>query len=473
MKKNKLRKINFEEKKLSKKELEFQEKKHKARRRSIKEGIFATMKMSFGNHYISPFAVAIQMSSPMIAMMTSFSGLLGPLSQMFSSRLMEKYSRKRIVVRAVFFETLMWIPFIAIAILFSRGILSSLLPLILLMTFSIYVILSNIAGPAWFSWMGDIVDEEFRGRWFAKRNLILGFVSVVLAVSASYFLDFFKTREIAMYGFAILFALAFLGRLMSWKMFHKQYEPKIKLKKGYYISFTKFLLQAWKNNFGKFVIFRSALAFASSISGPFLAVYLLRHLDLNYKTYMIVIFAGTVFALFVLNLWGKIADRFGNYKVLCITSFFIPLVPILWILHPSPIYLIIVPSIIGGVAWAGFNLSATNFIYDNVQKSQRGIAVSYYNMLIGIGIFLGAGLGALLIKIIQIQIIKPIFVIFVIGAFARALATLIFIPKIKEIKHKQKIKSATALTNLIFKEAKPTLIEEAHQIMSIKDYLRE
>ena len=37
--------------------------------------------------------------------------------------------------------------------------------------------------------------------------------------------------------FGFLFLLAFFSRLLSWLILKKQYEPKIKLKKGYYFSF--------------------------------------------------------------------------------------------------------------------------------------------------------------------------------------------------------------------------------------------
>ena len=447
--------------------------KHQARRLSIKEGIFAAAKNSFGWHYISPFAIAINTSNSLVALLTSISGLLGPLSQTFSSRLIEKYPRKKIVTRSVFFESFFWLAFIGIAIAYYKGIALTFLPILLMIVFGLMVIVMNIPSPAWFSWMGDLVDDKYRGRWFSKRNLIIGFITVILAISASFFLDYFKANNWTMFGFIILFSLALIARLICWRIFKKKYEPKIKLKKGYYFSFSEFLIQAPKNNFGRFSLFRAWLGFTSSISGPLIAVYLLRYLEFKYSIYMIVIFAGTVFSLLFLNLWGKLADKYGNYRVLCITTIFIPMVPILWILHPSPIYLAIVPSIVGGIAWAGFNLSAGNFIYDNVTTQKRGLAVSYYNMLNGIGIGIGAGIGALLIKFLTIDFIEPIIAIFILGSIARMLVVFWWIPKFKEIKKTKKFNSSKVLKNIIFKQAKPILAEEAHEIMSIKDYLRE
>ena len=448
--------------------------KHQARRRSIKEGMFASASYAFGNHYLSPFAIAINMSNSMVAMMSSISGLVGPLTQMFSSRLLEKYSRKKIVLKAVFWESLMWLPLVIIGFLFYKGIIVSILPMIFMLFFALHLIISNTAGPAWFSWMGDIVDEEYRGRWFAKRNLIHGFVSVVLAISAAFFLDYFKNQGWTMFGFMILFFLAMTMRLLSWRFFKEQYEPEIRLKKGYYFSFWSFMVKSPKNNFGKFTLYRASLAFAASIAAPLFAVYILRNLGFSYIIYMIIIMMSSVFSISLLALWGKFADKYGNYKTITITSFLIPSIPILWTLSRSPVYLILVPSIIGGIAWAGFNLSAVNFIYDNVGQERRGLAVSYYNMLLGIGTFLGAGLGALLIKYLPTGwLIEPIILIFIISGIARMLVVMVWLPQLREKRKTKKFYGKSAFKSIILKKTKPTLVEEAHQIMSIKDYLFE
>ncbi len=457
-------------KKLTKEE-KLERLKHKSRRHSIREGFFAQAQTSLGINYLSPFAIAINASNSIIALLGSLMGLLGPISQLFSSRLMEKYSRKSIVLRAVLYEAFMWIPFILIGILFVKGIALALLPVLLVIAFSIQQIVGNTGIPAWFSWIGDIVDKDYRGRWFAKRNLLLGFIGIILAIISSFFLDYFKEQNWTIQGFMVLFFLAMIGRLISWKCFKGQYEPKIKLKKGYYFSFWDFLINSTKTNFGKFCLYRAFLSFAMGIASPLFVVYLLRTLEFSYATYMIITMAGTFFSLIFLELWGKIADKYGNYNVIVSTSFIIPLIPILWILNESPIYLLI-PSIIGAVAWAGFFLVSGNFVYDSVSVEKRGLAISYYNMLIGIGIFLGAGLGAILIKYINTETIKPIIVVFIISSILRALVVMVGLPRIKEVRKTKRFHGANTIKNVILKEAKPTIIEEAHQIMSIKKYIR-
>jgi len=445
--------------------------KHQARRYSIKEGVFVSAKTSFGDRFVHPFAIAINASNPLVALLTSISGLLGPLSQLISAQKFGEFSRKKVVLLSVFLESLMWLPFIAIAILFSKGIITSALPILLLLSFSIYIILANASHPQWFSWMGDIVDEKYRGRWFSKRNLLMGVASVSLAILSSIFLDYFKRLDLAMLGFIILFSLAFISRFISWFIFKKQYEPKLKFKEKNYFSFWKFLKEAPKNNFGKFTLFRASYSFAASISGAVWAIYLLRYLGFGYFTYMVVLISEVVFSLLLVELWGKIADKYGNYRVLIITTLILPIAPILWILHPSPIYLIFVPALIGGIAWGGFALATGNFIYDNVKKQKRSLAVSYYNMLWGIGVFAGAGVAALLIKYLPTWIFEPIILIFLLSAIVRMVAVAWWVPKLKEVRKTRNL-STKRLEKIILKEIKPTLIEEAHQISSLGHYLR-
>lgn len=449
-----------------------EELKHQSRRLSIKEGILYSVSSAFGSNYISPFAVAINASNSVVALLSSISGFLGPLSQVFSSKLIEKYSRKKIIMKAALLEALVWIPFIIIAIFFQKGILMSFLPLFLLFFFAIFTISIYLIEPAWFSWIGDITDAKFRGRWFSKRNILKGVIAGVLAILSSFLLNFLKQKNMVMLGFIFLFSMALIFRLISRSIFKKQYEPEIKLKKGYYFSFWEFLKTSPKTNFGKFSIFKSALAFASAISSPLLAVYLLRYLNFDYTTYMIVILSASGFSLAIIKFWGIFADKYGNYRVLAITSILIPIIPILWILSPSPIYMILIPSLISGVSWAGFNLSSGNFIYDNVSNQKRGLAVSYYNLLIGIGVLVGAGLGAVLIKYLSFDFMEPIFFIFLLGGIIRMIVVAVWIPKIKEIRKTERMGNKKGLKNLIFKQFKSSLSEEVHEIMSLKEYLR-
>lgn len=409
--------------------------KEDSRKYSIKDGIFATIKDSVAGNFISPFAIALNASDALIAMLSSIPGLLGPISQWRSSDLIEKYPRKKIVLTSVFFEILAWLPLIAIALLFYFNIITSLLPLLLLVFFSLYVISSNAGGPAWFSWAGDIVDEEHRGRWFAKRTFILGIVSLVCSVASALLLDFLKKQDFLLFGFMGLFFIAFISRIISWYFLKKQYEPKFVMEKEAYFSFFDFIRKAPFNNFGRFAIFRSLLNCATYIAGPFFTIYMLRNLNFSYITWIGILAASTIFQLMFIRAWGRFSDKYGNYLVFKITIVLIVLCPLAWIVSGSPLYLILVPQLLSGIGWGGFNLACSNYVFDCVTPQKRCLAYSYYELVNGIGIFIGAGIGAILIENIKTTSIHPILVIFIISGILRAVVGIIMLPKLKEVRH--------------------------------------
>ena len=435
--------------------------KDKSRNLSIKEGAFASIKQALGDRYITPFAIALNAGNTTIAMLSSITGLLGPISQMFSARLIEKHSRKKILLKTTFYEALFWIPFILIAFLFYQGILISTLPFLLLFFFAMYTIIAQMPVPAWFSWMGDLVDEGYRGKWFAKRNFVVGGITLIFTAVAALFLDFAKKQNLVMFGFMILFFLAMIARFISRNYFKKAYEPKLKLEKGYYFSFFQFLKKANSNNFGRFAIYRSLLSFGTAIATPFFAVYMLRNLGFSYVTFMIITMSQVLFAILMIKIWGKFADKYGNYEVIKITAVLVPLYPILWLISSNPIYLVFGPSLIGGIAWSGLDLATGNFIFDTVTPQKRSLVVSYFHVMMGVGIFLGAGLGGLLAKIINISFMDTLLFIFLISAFARLITGMLLISKIKEVRKTEKFDSSKALKNLVFGIISP-LSNEPH-----------
>lgn len=446
--------------------------KHKSRRLSIKEGIVWSVKASAGDYYVAPFAIAMNVSSSLVAVFNSIWNL-GSLSQLFGSKLVEKQKRKTTLTKTMLAESFGWIMMALIGFLYIKGIATDVLPFLILIDLAIILSAAGIGHPSWFSWMGDIIDSKFRGRWFSKRTTIIHFTSIILATAASFLLKKFKAMDQEIIGFIILFSIAFLARLSCIQIIRRQYEPELKIKKEKTYSLKKFLKELKTSNFGKFAIFRLMFAFSIGLTSPLVSIYLLRHLNLDYTAFILIMLSGTMFSILTLNLWGRIADKYGNYKVIALTTLLIPLTPIWWMLSSNPIYLFIVPAIIGGTSWTAFIMASGNFIYDNISKEKRAKAISYFNLLLGIGAFAGGLVSALLLKVIDISWTNPIYLIFFIGAVARMLVVGFWIPKLKEIKNKKKIKGFKEFEHLIAKEMRPTVIEDMHEIAAIPKYIKE
>jgi MFS family permease len=410
--------------------------KKKALRRSVYEGAAASSSFNLGNSYITPFALILNSSNLHVGILSSLSGLAAPVAQLFGSNLMESQSRKRIVMNFVLLEALMWVPIIGLAVMFRRGVFQEFLPWVLVAFYTLLVGFGGVAYPAWFSWMGDLVPEKERGRYFAKRNRAVGVVGLAALAIGAFILDAFKTKGFALIGFMILFALAFTFRFISYLLFNKQFNPKFRLKRGYYFSLWDFIKRY--DNFGKFAFYKASFFFSIMIAGPFFTVYMLRDLGFSYVAFMAVTISASIFYLLAVPLAGKFSDKYGNLKLLRIAGIIFIFTPIPWLFLKTPWSLILVPQLLSGIANAAFVISVNNFTYDAVSQQKRGLCVAYSSLLVGFGMFFGSLFGGF-ISSIKFGFLAPILMVFLISSVFRLLVALFFLPQIQEVRKAERL----------------------------------
>ena len=411
---------------------------------SIKDGSAASMAAGVGDNFISPFAVALKASNFQIGLLSALPSLI-PI-ELLSAKFMEKFSRKKIITFGVLLQALLWLPIALLSALFLKN--PALTPVLLIIFYTVYALVGLFISPVWSSWMKDIVDEEKRGKYFGKRNKIAGAAGLAATLIAGFILDFFKNQGYILLGFGVLFILAALFKMVSRSYLKRQYEPKLKIQEGYYFSFWQFLKKSLKNNYGKFVIFIALINFTVALSGPFFTPYMLRDLGLNYVTFILLnLIIPSVVTLVTMPLWGILTDRYGSVKIMQTTAWFIPFIPIAWIISPN-IYWLIFIQVISGITWAGFNLAAGNFTYDAVTPQRMSICSAYMLVLSGMGAFLGAILGGLLASL-PITFMNIFFFVFVISGIARLIVISVMLKKIKEVRPVKTLKKIWFAWNFV------------------------
>jgi MFS family permease len=402
---------------------------------SVKEGSMASVAGGMGDSYIIPYALELNFNNFQIGLFKSLISLIPSIFQYYGSKLMEKWRRKKIIITFVTLQALMWFVVMSFAYLFWKNIIPNFLPYLLMFSYTLLAIFGSISGPAWFSLLGDIVPKNFRGRYFSKRNRICETLLLLAFLLGGFILDYFKTKGFVLVGFAILFALAGIFRLSSANMFRKHYDPKLKIDGKDEVSVKDFLTNISKFNFGRFSMFVTIFYFAIGIGGSFFSVYMLKDLNFSYVVYMLVSLSTSVFSLLSLPLWGKLSDRIGNKNLLTIGSVLISIMPFLWLFSKNPIYLALVPQLISGLGWSAFNLSSTNFVYDATPQHKRAFLLSYNNILLGIGSFVGSFIGGILAQDLpKFGFFSNLFILFIVSGILRTLTTLIFLPKVKEVR---------------------------------------
>lgn len=421
------------------------EKKGKIRqslRNSFMDGAFCSAMVGFADQYITPFAVALNATSEQIGMLTAFPSLVSSLIQLKSADVTERFkSRMRIIRIFIFFHAFIYLPIFLIPVLFKTN---RALWLILFITLA--ASFNAFPGPAWTSLMADHIPARSRGKYFGWRNRLLGVITVACAFLGGFILNIFGKDKL--YGFMIILGLAFVSRFISWYFLSKMYDPPIKVTKEHYFTFWEFIRRTKESNFVKFVIYVASISFAQNISAPFFAVYMLRDLNLSYVTYTVIVLASTIATLSTMGIWGAHADRIGNIKVIRFTSFFIPVIPVLWLFSQNIAYLIII-QLFAGYVWAGYNLSVFNFVYDAVMPEKRTRCVSYLNVINGTAICCGALLGGFLAVSLPPISGYRLMTLFLLSGVLRAIFSAIILPTIKEVRRVEHVKNIDLFFSVI------------------------
>ncbi|RLG70823.1 MAG: hypothetical protein DRO11_05585 [Methanobacteriota archaeon] len=403
-------------------------------RYSIREGAAQSVMLGFGEYYLSPYAVALRATGFQVGVLSSLPRLLGALSQLGSSRVLKLVgARKPIITTTTLLQALMWLPILCVMLLDDNRVWY------LIFFAVIYHSLGGFQQPVWTSLIGDIVPKGCRGKYFGKRNCVTGLTSFLSIVLAGLLLDHFTELHMV-YGFIPLFLVAFYARLVSNIYMKKIYEPPYKPKPGADFSFLAFLARMGKTNYGLFVLYLSLMSFAVQIAAPYFVVYMLEDLGFTYLEYMVVTSSAAITSFLSMTLWGNYTDLFGNKTILRLTGLLIPLIPILWLVSSSVPYLIAVQAF-SGFIWAGFNLSAFNFIFDTTSPEKRARCVAYYNVLNGLAIFSGAMFGGALLRL------EPVFwsrihLLFMVSGVSRFLVSLSLLSKIREVREVDKLTGA-------------------------------
>jgi MFS family permease len=423
-----------------------------SKKNSLKDAAFVNGTVGFGDNYISSYQadkLALNASASEVGLLTSIPNLIAPLAQLVTSKLMEKHSRKKIFSIATLIQSLAWLPIISISFFFLKGI--EYAPLLLITFYTVYALFGNLASPAWVSWIGDVVENKGSGEFFGKRNKIGGIAALISLILAGLILDVFKSRtEITrqtyfiFIGFAIIFSLAMIFRLISRHFVLKQYEPHFRFERENYFSFFQFVKKIPERTFGRFSLYIALVVLATNIAGPYYGLYMLNNLKLSYTQIMILSVYSSLATFIFISKWGKFSDKHGNIHTIRISAMMIPLICFIW---PAAVYLVpknyqfyslIIANFISGYAWAGFNLAAGNFVFESSTPQRRGLCSAYSSVLNGVGVILGTTIGSILIAHVKLPFIDVIMFVSLVSGIARYLVSIIMLKSIKEVREVEK-----------------------------------
>jgi len=394
----------------------------------IKEGILWSIYYNLTSMFLIAFALALGASNTVIGIAGALPYLAAILSQIPGAKLTEFYSRIHINIIINALSRLLWIPIVLIPVFFKSHPLLTLI---------IYYFLSQFAEwlsvPAWTSLAGDFVSAKYRGRYFARRYMLMGIFGMTASVLGAAYLDLFPKTDYT--GFSIIFLIGVLFGLWSAYLYSKMKEPVYKEKKQYNISeFFKI-----KGEFRKFVLVMIFFNFSYMLASPFFTVYMLKDIEISYTLLMLSFAVAGVSKILAHPHWGRVSDNIGDKPVAICTLFGTALVPFLFLfVTKDNVWLIFITQMISGIVWAGVLLSSFNLLLD-LSPHHRVIKAAKYQMLTSIPLIIAPVVGGYIADNVTL-VLSGLPLIFGLSFLLRATsAVLMFSIKEPRIKKKHKL----------------------------------
>ncbi len=253
-------------------------------------------------------------------------------------------------------------------------------------------------GTVWTAWMGDVVPDDRRGRYFGMRTGVLGAVGMVATLGAGAFLD----RVAAPLSFQLVLGVAVTASLVSVVLLLFHYDPPTQKHR---VSLRQILAIPYADrNFRRFLVFAIYWQFVVMLGAPFVIPYFLEELRMSFTqvAYWSSITAAVSLATTIL--WGRAADRVGNRPVLMLGTFLAgALLPLNWILAglTGNLTFIWISGVFDALAWGAITPAVFNLALGSAPRSGRVAFIAMYSLVQGVAGFLGGAVSGPLITYLQ------------------------------------------------------------------------
>ncbi len=360
-------------------------------RASLKDGCAYSLMQGFGERNIPPFATWLSTGEAAFGLLVSLSAFAGGVFQVIGANLADHSGRRKsLFVGGSIVQALSW-----------GGVLLAIYApppwnvTLLIAAQVVYLGALHFTIPAWSSTMGDVVPMDVRGRYFGLRNFWCGGAQLLSFTASACLLDLLKPHGLVAQGFVFLFAGALLFRLQSVFYLTGMHEPPYAVPESERFTMAQFVRRAPHGNFGRFVGYLTALHFGMAMAGTFMGYFMLRDLGWSYTEFMVASNLQLLGLFASQPVWGRLADRLGNKRILAVGGMGIGLIPVFWLVSLEQSWLFGV-QLFDGLVWGAFQLAAQNYLFDVVRPPKRARCMAYANFFAGAGLSAGALIGGFL-----------------------------------------------------------------------------
>lgn len=357
-----------------------------AMRRSVAEGGFYALMFGFAELYFVPDGVRMGASSIEVGLLVGLPLAAGAMGAWVGLHVLRWSGHRRPVVvtgvsaQATILLLAAWMQWT------GHGTLPRLVAIV-----CTYHFCAQLHGASWSSWLGDLVPARIRGRYFSHRTRVVHLTSFAALLTGGALLQWLEqpTGLGAGRGFAVLYALAGLSRVMSatWLSMTPEGRPAS--------TPTRTALRPrWSRQGDRLALMTGLLFFAVYLGSPFFTPFMLEDLGFSYFEYTLTNAAMVLCKVVSMRRWGHALDRHGAAAIYRLTIILTALVPLPWLWVES-VWGLGIAQALSGFAWAGHEVAFFSLVLETHSAPERARAYTLQSIVNGSAQLLGSLLGGL------------------------------------------------------------------------------
>lgn len=302
---------------------------------------------------------------------------------------------------------------------------------LLLVLAGLAAVLGVIGNNAWTAWMGDLVPDQMRGRYFGRRSAACALGAALGGLGAGLLLDLGRReglQDLVLAGFSIAASLAGLTSFLLLRAQHDCQEHSSRAPPLREVVLLP--LRDWQAR--RVLAFQCAWSAAGGLAAAFYPLYMITGLKMGFAR--MALYSGGICAFRVLAapLWGRALDRTFARPILVACAFGLSLSPLLWLFaRPDLLWPLALDAALCGTLSAGYNLAAFSLPLALSQPRNRPFYLAAFAATGGLAMGLASALSGPVLQILPASVslfgqpaARP-QLLFLLGGAARILAALL------------------------------------------------
>jgi MFS family permease len=319
-------------------------------------------------------------ASPLVIGMLGALPLASQMLQIPGAWLTEAWGPKRVAVVSIGASRLLWLPVATLPFVHMPA--ESALQLFVGVV-ALGAVLSVLGNNAWVAWMGDLVPDSLRGRFFSRRTVYITLSGIVATLAAGVALDLAPHhRGETLSALAVVAWSA--GACSVWLLL-RQHDPG-RLPASQRPDW-RVLGRVFRDGAARpFLRYLLGWNAAVALSASFFSFHMLVNLETGFVIAALHGVAVAVVRIAAAPAWGRAVDRLGARPVLILCSFGIAAVPAIWLFAtPSFLWPLALEATLAGVLWGGHGIAAIDLTIHLSPRRERAFYVAVFGATGGLG----------------------------------------------------------------------------------------